>query len=48
MIRFGFSYDGLKRLGIYIDYEDLVDLEHLGRFPKQIEHKVWDAEHVLK
>lgn len=47
-IMFGFSYESLKKLGIHNDYEDLVDLEQSGRFPKQVEPRVWNAEEVLE
>lgn len=48
MIKFGFSLDGLKRLGIHYSYIELVELEAKGQFPKQIEPKTWDAEKVLE
>lgn len=47
-IMFGFSYDGLKKLGIHYSYEELVDLENRGRFPKQVEPRVWIAQEVLE
>ena len=47
-IMFGFSYEGLKKLGIHHSYEDLVDLESRGRFPKQVEPRVWIAQEVLE
>ncbi|UWR25550.1 hypothetical protein K3757_13935 [Sulfitobacter sp. S223] len=47
-IMFGFSYEGLKKLGIHHSYEDLVDLENRGRFPKQVEPRVWIAQEVLE
>lgn len=30
MIKFGFSFDGLKRLGIHYSYEELIKLEVQG------------------
>jgi hypothetical protein len=47
-IMFGFSYDGLKKLGIHYSYEDLVDLEERGRFPEQIEPRVWIANEIME
>jgi hypothetical protein len=47
-IVFGFSYEGLKKLGIHYDYEDLVEMEQRGRFPKQLEPRVWNAKEVLE
>jgi hypothetical protein len=47
-IVFGFTYEGLQKLGIHYDYEDLVRMEKRGRFPKQIEPRVWNAEEVLE
>ncbi len=47
-IIFGFSYDSLEKIGIHYDYEDLVDLEERGRFPKQVEPRIWIAQEVLE
>ena len=44
----GYTYDDLERLGIYYNYDDLIDLEERKRFPKQVMHQIWDAEQVLK
>ena len=43
----GYTYFDLERLGIYYNYDDLIDLEERRRFPKQVMHKIWDAEEVL-
>lgn len=47
-IVFGFSYEGLRKLGIHYAYEDLVDLEQRGCFPKQVQPRVWVAQEVLE
>lgn len=44
----GFTFEDLERLGIYYNYDDLIDLEERQRFPKQVMHKIWDAEQVLE
>lgn len=48
MIKFGFSFDGLKRLGIHYSYDELIKLEAQGQFPKQIDSKTWNAKQVLE
>jgi len=42
------TYEGLQKLGIHYDYEDLVKKEQRGHFPKQVMPRLWIAEQVLE
>jgi len=46
-LRWGFTYDCLRRLGIFQEYDELIELGELGLFPKQRVPFIWDAEEVL-
>lgn len=46
-LRWGYTYDCLVRLGIFYEYDELVELSERGLFPKQRVPFMWDAEEVL-
>lgn len=47
ILKWGYSIDCLTRLGIYYEYEKLVELEKLGLFPKQVGPFMWDANQIV-